>query len=169
MDSNDLIAALGVVGKLFYDTMIGKLNGGKYPKGDAKRGFSSIQNATSVDAPIKEGDGASVTIRINLKQAPYAWAYEKGSGLHGLMGAKYPILPRNFDTMQFPLSDWPNFQPELTRVAPNKYGIFALTKVAHPGIEERPYIEPTINQINDEVKKILAQEFKTSFLRGGRT
>jgi hypothetical protein len=168
MDSNSILAALGKVGKLFYDTMLGKLNSGKYPKGDAKRGFSSIQNATSVEAPIKEGDGYSVTIKIDLKKAPYAWAYEKGSGLHGLMGAKYPILPRNVPEMKFPLSDWPNFQPGLTKVAPNKYGVFALTKVSHPGVEEKPYIEPTITQINDEVKKILAQEFKASSLREGR-
>jgi hypothetical protein len=169
MLANDLLASLGKVGKLFYDTMLTRLDSGNYPKDNPERGFSSIQKATSVSSPTSDGKSAQVEIVINLKQAPFAAAFEWGSGEHGEQGTRYPILPGQSPEMVFPLEDWPNFIPGKTKVAPNKDGIFFLTKVMHPGIEARPYIIPTILETKDDVKKLLAQDFKASVMRGVKT
>jgi hypothetical protein len=167
MNTNDILAALGKVGKLFYDTMIGKLDAGNYPPGDATRKppQTSIQSATSVVPPEQEGNTLNVKIKIDLTKAPYAQAYEEGSGVHGPEGKTYPIVPKASKDMVFPEGDWPNFVPGLTRVAPNKNGLFFLTHVEHPGVEKKPYIAPTIKEIDPEVRKILAREFKVSWLR----
>ena len=46
--------------------------------------------------------------------------------------------------------------------------LLGATLVDHPGVAARPYIRPTITQINDEVKKLLAREFKVAVLREGK-
>lgn len=170
MNTNSILASLGRVGSLFYQTMINKLNAGNYPPGDSKRGFSSIQDATSVDSPQSDGNRQFIQIKINMKLAPYALAYEKGSGIHGDKGAKYPITPKNGPYMVFPKDDWPNWQewPPPKRGAVPWMDIFFLTKVMHPGVKAKPYIKPTMVEINDEVKKILARDFKIEFLKGGK-
>ena len=167
MIGNDILAAMGKVGKLFYDTMIDKLNTGNYPS-KPDRGQSTIQTATSVRSPEQQGNTFKEEIVIDLKKAPFAAAYEYGSGEHGEQGTTYPIDPKNSAYMVFPEGDWPGFIPGATKVAPNKDGIFFLTHVDHPGVAARPYIRPTITQLNDEVKKLLAREFKVAVLREGK-
>lgn len=171
MNSNNILAALGKVGVLFYRTMLQTLDSGNYPSGDSERGYTTIQQATSVDSPKKDGERYIVEIKIDLKKAPYAWAYEVGSGEHGSLGEKYPIVPKNKPYMVFPLSDWPNWEPwppPKRGAVPDKNGLFFLVKVMHPGVEAKPYIRPTAVKINDEVKSILARDFKTEFLKGGK-
>jgi hypothetical protein len=167
MNTSDILVSLGKAGKLFYDKMLSRLNQGNYPSGDSQRGYLSIQDATTVKSPEPISGGAKVEIQIDLKKAPYAWAYEVGSGVHGEKGSTYPIKPRNSDEMVFPEDDWPNFVPGLTDVAPRK-GFFFLTHVEHPGVEKKPYIVPTIREVHEDVKKILAKDFKEMVLRDGK-
>lgn len=171
MNTNSILASLGKVGELFYQTMIGKLNAGNYPPGDSTRNppLSSIQDATSVDSPKSDGGKHFIEIKIDGRKAPYALAYEKGSGIHKEGGGSaYPILPRNSQKMTFPEGDWPQWEDWGGKGAVPWKGLFTLTKVMHPGVEAKPYIKPTITEINDEVKKILAADFKTEFLKGGK-
>lgn len=168
MNTNDLIAALGKVGKLFYDTMGVKLSEDRYPPSadDNLRGFKTILEATTVRSPEHVADHFEVVIAINLRLAPYARAYEWGSGEHSDEGNKYAIDPgKNY--MIFPKEDWPDWIPWPNNggVTPNKNGMFFLVHVEHPGVAAKPYIQPTIMQINDDVKKMLAHEFKVMVLR----
>jgi hypothetical protein len=169
MNTSDLLASLGKVGKLFYDKMLERLNQGNYPHGESTkfRTLTSIQDATTVDSPQPISGGAMVEIKIDLKKAPYAGAYEEGSGEHGPKASTYTIKPRNVGEMVFPEDDWPNFVPGATSVAPRK-GFFFLTNVEHPGVEKKPYISPTIAEVHDDVKKILARDFKEMLLRDGK-
>jgi hypothetical protein len=169
MIGNDILAAMGKVGKLFYDTMIDKLNTGNYPKASTDgRGFTSIQGATSVRSPEQNGNTFKEEIVIDLDLAPFAGAYEYGSGLRGKKKQRYPINPKNKTIMSFPESDWPGYDDSWDWGAFPVNGTFYLPHVLHPGVNAKPYIRPTITQINDEVKKLLAREFKVAVLREGK-
>lgn len=169
--SNDLIAALGTVGKLFYDTMKGKIDGGNYPPGsDNERGLKTIPDATTVQSPEKDGENYILRIEIDTSDsgAPYAAAYEWGSGEHKLEGgAEYPIEGHG-KYMVWPEAHWPQWEPWPGKAGLNPWrGNFITKSIMHPGVEAKPYITPTVQQIKPEVKKILAREFKVGFLRGG--
>lgn len=169
LPSSDIINCLNQVGTLFRGSMLDWMANFNYPGGDSERGFTSIQDATSVKPAQKLGEGTySVQIWIDLRKAPYAWAYEKGSGLRGPAGAKYPIKPVNASAMVFGVADWPQWEPW----PPPKSGAvpwngkFTLYQVMHPGVEAKPYIRPTINSIQTKVRELLARDFKVTLLRG---
>lgn len=166
----DLLVALAKVGNLFYQRMLSRLDSGDYPPGDSQRGYTTIQSATSVQpAKIEDGRGI-VEIHIDLRKAPYAGAYEWGSGEHATQGPRgtYPIRPKRGAYMVFPEGDWPQWVPSDNNIKP-WHGMFLLTKVEHPGVEAKPYIAPTVAETQPEVRQILAREFKTMLLRGTKT
>lgn len=171
VNNGDLLASLGRVGSLFYVRMVSRLETGNYPTGDSERGYTSIQSAASVQSPKMVDGSAVIEIHIDLKKAPYAGAYEWGSGIHATRGpkVKYPIVPRQGKYMVFPEGDWPGWEDRGGKGAVPRKGIFFLTEVEHPGVEAKPYIAPTVAEIQPEVRKILARDFKTSLLRGTKT
>jgi len=170
MDSSDLLVSIAEVGKLFYQTMLSRLDSGNYPpSADDPRGFSSIQKATSVRSPMRDANGVSIEIVISLGLAPYARAYEWGSGVHSEKNPEtITIRPRNAPEMVFPEGDWPGWQDWGTAGAVPYKGFFFLTHVEHPGVDAKPYIEPTIEEIHDQVRKKLAHDFKVSWLKDGK-
>ena len=166
MPTNDgIYIGLTKVAGLFYQKMLVKLNAGNYPHGDQTRNppTTSIQDATSVGQVQQEGANAYIDVTISLKQAPYAGAYEWGSGLRSEEGekAKYIIEPREADALAFPKGRWPQYEPP-----PDAPDIFIFPYVMHPGVAAKPYIKPTLQENRAEFKKILAKEFKASILRG---
>ena len=166
MPTNDgIYIGLTKVAGLFYQKMLDRLNAGNYPHGDQTRNppTTSIQDATSVGQVNQEGANAYIDVTISLKQAPYAGAYEWGSGLRSEKGgkAKYIIEPREGNVLAFPGERWPQYEPP-----PDAPDIFIFPYVMHPGVASKPYIKPTLQENRAEFKKILAREFKASILRG---
>ena len=157
-------AGLALAASHFVEKMKTRLDGGNYPHGDSDRGTTSIQDATTIDTPKHEGGNAYVDIVISLSKAPFAWAFEKGSGLHSEEGAgKYPIRPVDKDWLAF---FWPEAQnPDALNYLPD--GRVIIGQVMHPGIAAKPYIRPTIVEEREEIKKILGREFKAQISRGG--
>ena len=171
MPTNDgIYIGLTKVAGLFYQKMLDRLNAGNYPHGDQTRNppTTSIQDATSVGQVKQEGANAYIDVTISLKQAPYAGAYEWGSGLHSEKGnkSKYVISPKEKDALAF---DWPDHDPPWGSrkfIGVLSDGRFLFRFVEHPGVASKPYIRPTLQENRAEFKKILAREFKASILRG---
>lgn len=130
----------------------------------------NIIDAISIEPPIIEGGNASIEIKINVKEAPAARAYEWGSGIHSTRGKVGTIrIPKEGFGLGIPQERWENFDfpvipgPKMIGLFDN---VFALTFVDHPGVAPRPYIAPTIIQTAHQVKEILGQSFKADILVG---
>jgi len=154
--SNGILAGLTNVANLFVQKMKDKLSSGKYPQGSSERGTTSIQEAISIGVAQQAGSGAFIDINIDLKQAPFAAAFEWGSGLHTQRGAaaKYPISAKNADQLHF----WWEKR--------GKWFIGKKLPFGHPGIVARPYITPTLVENKAEFRKILGKELKAAIMLG---
>lgn len=154
MISNDMLAALTRSAQIFTDEMIRYLNSGNYPKGDGSRNpaTTSIQDATSIGAPQANDKGGLIDVLINLKYAPYALAFEYGSGIHGSKHSLYPIAARNADNLVF----W--WERE------NRWFVGSRLGKGHPGIKPRPYIDPSIKAKKKEIVETLGQAFVASII-----
>jgi hypothetical protein len=142
-----ILASLAEVGRIFATKAAAKSQEVNAP--------SNIANAFSVDPPKQTGAMYSVDIKIDLKEAPAAGAYEWGSGIHATKGAKglYPIKAKNADELHF-------FWKER-----GKWFMGFELPFGHPGVAPRPYLVPTINDTKEEFKKILGQGFKAEILK----
>jgi len=155
------------VGKLVADHMIKKVSSGEYA--------SEIKDAISVDRPVNMGKGSAyIDIIVSLKKAPMAAAFEFGSGEHATLGGKgkYRIAPKE-GTPALAFQWEPAFIPwtsekfiSVARTGQGTAGIYRFKYVEHPGIAPNPFIKPTITETRDEVREILAREFKASILVG---
>ena len=167
--SNDLLAAMVKGATHFYNAVVAKLNSGNYPDGDAERGYSSIQDAMSISPAAIEGNKAHIDIIIDLKDAPYAAAFEFGSGIHSTKGPAetYPIEPKDKKVLAFP---WTPSSPAGVR-ASSKYaddfdGTFWLMhKVDHPGIPPKPYLVPTLDKEADKIVEIVGKDLDATIYR----
>lgn len=67
---------------------------------------------------------------VNLTLSPKLMAFEKGSGIHGKSGAKYPITPNTMDALSF--------------AGTNEFAGYQIVTqlVMHPGVKARPFLEP---------------------------
>lgn len=126
-----------------------------YPSGDIERGLKPIQDTIEVGQPKPTDYGCSVEVLIGGPEAPYALAFEYGSGLHATKGKKdkYPIRGNPYLAFYW-----------------EKIGEFVvLPTVKHPGIKPIPFVEPTLKSFyNERLKKIIATKFKTEVLWVGR-
>jgi hypothetical protein len=151
-----ILAALAKIGAIYAAKAAAKSQQVKAPK--------NIAGAFSVDPPKQAEATYSIDIKVDLKEAPAAGAYEWGSGIHATKGAasKYPIVPINKTYLAFM---WPKVEgdPSFRRLPD---GRVLLTSVQHPGVAPRPYLVPTINETKEEFKKILGQGFKAEILQG---
>ena len=143
-----LYASLAKVGSFFAEKMKQKIKDVKAP--------SKIAEHVSVSSPVVGDRESYVDIVIDTKKnaAPMAGAFEWGSGIHGKGGGKYII--KGNPLLAIPASRWPNKKFDDDPAI--------LPFVNHPGVAARPYIEPTIKENKDEIRKILAQGFKASIL-----
>jgi len=168
--NNALNAAIQKAADMVANQIRDNLKSGNYPSGnDADRGnYKSIQDTIVIGTPKESGNSVSITITLGGADAPYAAAYEFGSGEHGTLGAKgkYKIEPKDASALAF--ENWnPNFIPwgskKFIGMAGNKF-LFRL--VEHPGVEARPYIKPAVEAKKADIVKLLGQEFKASILVG---
>lgn len=143
-----ILAALAKIGAIYAQKAAAKSQEVRAPK--------EIAGAFSVDPPKQKGDTYSIDIKVDLKEAPAAGAYEWGSGVHATKGAKglYPIKAKNADELHF---FWKNR---------GKWFMGFELPFGHPGVAPRPYLVPTIDDTKEEFKKILGQGFKAEILQG---
>jgi len=162
-----LDAALIKSAKLFREKMIRKGNSVNLPKG--------LDRATTIDAPKHTDKYSSIEIKISLKpeDAPWARAYEYGSGEHAEEGSKerYEIKPKEAPVLVFPWQ--PDFIPwtspkfaGVQRTGEGTEGRYFFNYVEHPGVESRKYIRPTIEETKEEIRNIFAKDFKLAILYG---
>lgn len=91
----------------------------------------------------------NITVAINMKEetggAPFARAFDIGSGLHGKFRAKYPIPPKRFPYLQF--------------IGTNKFAgkIVRSKGVMHPGVKGTNYIDRAIKDARPEIRADLAK------------
>ena len=147
-----ILQKLGVIANEFMSKMAQKVSQNGLPK--------KITEHTKADPPQKKGSKYSIDIVIDTSKdaAPMAGAFEYGSGEHGESKERYTIPGMPF--LAIPRERWPKFQP------PPDVDPVVLGSVEHPGVEARPYIEPTIKEIRKPFKKMFAEEFKRQYLMG---
>lgn len=154
MPANDLqsgiYASLAKVANFFAEKMKQKIDDVKAPK--------IIKQHISIDSPVVNPNISYVDVVIDTSKegAPMAGAYEFGS-------QPYHIPPDGEKFMAFPKERWPTFDPSKwgNRAIPNT---FVFTHVNHPVIVPRPYIQPTILENKEEIRKMLARDFKAAIL-----
>lgn len=198
---NGILASLYEVARMLTTEMTNVLSSGKYPPGRYDtRGFIPIQDSIVIDKPESKGDESFVIIRVGNKSAPYARAYEYGSGNNSRASRgniafvkhhygndvtrPYKIFPRNKKFMKFTFGivvmpssaklegaeGIGNYDAVWRALSESDHGQIVADMfwkmVEHPGVEAKPYIYPSIKKIHPDVKKKLAQSFKTSILAG---
>lgn len=167
-------AALQLAAKLFVERVSKRLQSSEYPGADVTgRGNIPIQDSIVIGTSQQTTAGVQIVITFGGPKAPYAIAYEYGSGIHSTIGPShtYPIFPKEKMALAF---DWPGHDPDIPPnsgkfVGMAKDGRFMFYYVDHPGIMPHPYIHPTITDTKDEIKKIIGKEFKASILIGIKT
>lgn len=141
-----------------------KLSSG-YPSGDSERDLDPIQDTIEIGQVQDLGEGSkSISITLGGEKAPYAVAYEYGSGIHGAKGATYKITPHKASLLRFPVGSppegrWPNYSGPLQ----SGEDIY-LSEVDHPGVRAKPFVKPSIVKVAPQITKILGQSFKAEIM-----
>ena len=140
-------------------------------------GAMKLYNAVRKFAPYKkikdsvfisrvEGRGTSrfISVGINMNPetgAPFARAFDTGSGIHATMGArrKYIIRPKNAKALWFP---YPSPKVYPGTVAYIKNGQFGITtkQVEHPGVRGVGYTKQAIKEAKPAIRKEIAKDVK---------
>jgi hypothetical protein len=154
--NNGILAGLTKVATLFVQKMKQRLSSGNYPQGNSGRGTTSIQDATSIGTAQTNGDISFIDVNISLAQAPFAAAFEWGSGLHAKRGgaALYLIAAKNADQLHF---WWEKG---------GKWFVGKKLPFGHPGIVAKPYIAPTLAENKAEFRKMIGKELKAAIMLG---
>lgn len=143
------------------------LDKGAYPTGndEFRPNYKPIQDTLVIGTPKEEEGKISIDITLGGKDAPYAPAYEFGSGERATFGETndYQIKAKNAPVLAF-LWHYPS---PLGRkfIKPQDENV-AFSEIEHPGIEAKPYLKPAIETKRDEMTKIIGQEFKAFILSG---
>ena len=153
-----LHAALVRTANLVADSMKNKLSSG-YPSGDEKYGWIPIQDTIVIGQVQQSSTSQSIQITLGGEKAPYAAAFEYGSGTWATVGPAgvYPIAAR---------PGTPNLVFWWKKAG--KWFIGPALPIGHPGVEKKPYIKPSIDENREEIKSLLKKEFKVGILLGGR-
>jgi hypothetical protein len=153
---NNILAALSEVGRIFAQKAEAKSQEVRTPKIEFKVGTATQnENVASIEVSASH---------------PAVRAYEWGSGVHATKGEKKPyvIFPRNKNALAF---HWDKVN-ESTRTGLKFMGISPTTGkaifayVEHPGVAARPFLAPTLEENQEEFKRILGQGFKAEILAG---
>lgn len=142
-----------------------KLSSGEYPSGNSERSLIPIQNSAVVaEATVGSSFHYSASITYGGDRAPYAVAYELGSGEHAGKGT-YPIKPKDADALSF---YWPEIGAQVLvpkgggfqshYEGPNLF-IIGKGRVDHPGIKAKPYIDPTVKAQAPALMSIIGEGF----------
>jgi hypothetical protein len=113
----------------------------------------TIPSAISSSEAKKSGGTFESTIKIDLKVAPQAAAFEYGSGLHRTKGTPglYAIEAKNASELHF----WWEKGQKWFKGAALPYG--------HPGVAPKPYLQPAIESERGKVVSRLREAFIKSY------
>jgi hypothetical protein len=157
-----ILAALAKIGAIYAQKAAAKSTEVGAPK--------NISKAFSVDPPMQREATYYIDIKVHLKEAPAAGAYEWGSGIHATKGKRgtYIIAPRTKGALAFfwdKVDEGSKTGAKFRGISPTT-GKAIFSYVDHPGVAPRPYLVPTIHETKNEFKKILGQGFKAEILQG---
>ena len=186
--SSTLKTIMQNVSKVVVDEIKATLDAGRYPTGNDpdRPNYTSIQNSIVVGEPQPTTGGVEVTITIGGAKAPYAPAFEYGSGLHATRGAaKKYIIHAKDKLLRFPFTL--TFMPGGGKfVGMSGYGRNRLYKelmggdngsvsgitfwnfVEHPGIEPKPFIHPSLIKAQDKIAKTIKEKLTAQIILGGK-
>jgi len=184
--SSTLLDIANRIAQSVVDDIKSTLDSGDYPHGDADRGYTSIQNSISIDEPQQSAGSVSVDIHIGGDSAPYAGAFEYGSGLHKEFGHAdtYVIAPVKASVLAFPftitympragklvgVAGIGDYQKVWTMFVNNDHGQLSGTMfwnyVNHPGIESKPYIRPTLPTTLIKMRELYRKKISAQAILG---
>ncbi|NGX44869.1 MAG: hypothetical protein K940chlam2_00009 [Chlamydiae bacterium] len=127
---------------------VAKTAGGKAPvaRGDLARSIHAGETFTLAISVRGPGEVIGIKVGTNLE---YAEAQEKGSGLFGPTGEKYPIIGS-------PLAfEWEGAPAEVEHMRDPKSGLFFFNKIMHPGVRAQPYLVPALVEEKPRIRKLI--------------
>lgn len=117
---------------------------------DKAKWSSTIPGAIRIGTAQKTSTGYYIDMWIDTKEAPSAYAFEFGSGLHATRGtkAKYIIRPKNPGNLLYFHWTPSNFIGALySRKVADYYDdtdLWAFKYVEHPGVAQKAFMRPAI-------------------------
>lgn len=124
--------------------------------------YDAIRQAVYISRVEGKKTSRFITVSINMNEktggAPFARAFDIGSGLHGTRRRKYKILPKEGT-------------PFLQFAGTNKFAgqIIRTKEVNHPGVRGVGYIKKAINEARPEIRQEVVKDVKENlrlYLRG---
>jgi len=113
--------------------------------------YKKIKDAVFISRVEGRGDSRFISVSINMSPktgAPFARAFDIGSGIHGKRPSKYLIRPTNGKFLQFPGTN--AFAGKIIRVK----------EVQHPGVAGVGYTKKAIDEVKPAIRKELAKDVK---------
>jgi len=116
--------------------------------------YQKIKDAVFISRVEGRKNSRFITVSINMREetggAPFARAFDIGSGLHGKTHAKYIIVPKRFPTLQF--------------IGTNEFAgkIIRTKKVEHPGVVGVGYTRKAMDEVKPTIRSEIAAEAKES-------
>lgn len=116
-----------------------------------------IRDSATVSQVTSSGVSKSVTLSIAMRGAPYARAFDIGSGIHGKLGQTYTIRPKNKNALWFPYPASKIYPGAIRYTKNGQLGITTL-EVTHPGVKGTNYTREALKQGKHEVAMELGKD-----------
>ena len=119
--------------------------------------YDAIRKSVRIGRREGSGTNRTITVWVGGKRAPFARAFDIGSGLHGKYARKYTIAPRNAKAIWFPYPT-PKMYPGARAYVNN--GVMGITtpSVQHPGVEGVGYTKKAMDEARPQIRETLKQE-----------
>lgn len=116
--------------------------------------YKQIKDAVFISRVEGRGDSRFITVSINMNPAtggaPFARAFDIGSGIHGKFRRKYIITPKRFPLLQFRGTN--QFAGKIIRVA----------SVEHPGVKGTGYVKKSVDESRQAIRAEIAKDVKNN-------
>ena len=183
MNDNDLTKALDKAIKYYKDKVNQRLSQGNYPSGQDpyRSNYKPIQDTANIRPPVISGDTVSQSITYGGKDAPYASAFEFGSGEHDpTSSGKYPIVSKGSPLaigkggLLRSRGGWKPVSKPAVYASKKFLGmgedvageeVYLFERIDHPGIKPRPFAVPTLRDEEKKIVEIIGYEIIASIKR----
>ncbi len=115
--------------------------------------YKKIKDAVFISRVEGKGDSRFISVGIDMNPktgAPFARAFDIGSGIHGKRPGKYSIRPKNGKYLQFQGTN--AFSGKVIRVK----------EVLHPGVAGVGYTKKAMEEVKPSIRQTLAKEVKSN-------
>lgn len=114
--------------------------------------YKRIKDAVYLSRVEGKKNSRFITVSINMNEetggAPFARAFDIGSGIHGKKKSTYPILPKRFPYLQFLGTNALSGQIIRTKL------------VNHPGVKGVEYTKRALDSVRADIRNTIAQDVK---------